>query len=144
MCIDPFQKYVSLFVQKTTKSEPFICPQGGRTRQMSSLSPLRGPRSENLRSNRIWEIAGTFCGIRSLFHISAKKKASLGGGIPPPPTPSGMTYSMSTVDCDRNRRARLLKKQPVQTLYGFSNQIVPRACFPDGIRVSNLPGVQID
>ena len=31
------------------------------------------------------------------------------------------------------------QKQPVQTLYGFSNQIVPRACFPDGIRVSNLP-----
>jgi len=32
------------------------------------------PRSENLLSNRIWEIAGTFCGIRSLFHISVKKK----------------------------------------------------------------------
>ena len=30
-------------------------------------------------------------------------------------------------------KARLLKKQPVQTLYDFSNQIVPRACFPDGI-----------
>ena len=29
--------------------------------------------------------------------------------------------------------ARLLKKQAVQTLYGLSNQIVPRACFPDGI-----------
>ena len=49
-----------------------------------------------------------------------------------------------TVDCDRNRRARLLKKQPVQTLYDFSNQIVPQACFPDGIRVSNLLVVQID
>ena len=53
-------------------------------------------------------------------------------------------FSYHTVDCDRNRRARLLKKQLVQTLYDFSNQIVPRACFPDGIRVSNLLGVQID
>ena len=43
------------------------------------------PRSENLLSNRIWEIAGTFCGIRSLFHISAKKKGSWGMGSHPPP-----------------------------------------------------------
>jgi hypothetical protein len=34
------------------------------------------PRSENLLSKKIWGISGTFCGIRSLFHISAKKKAS--------------------------------------------------------------------
>ena len=59
--------------------------------------------------------------------------------------PTGMKplRPLGGVDCDRNRRPRLLKKQPVQTLYGFSNQIVPRACFPDGIRVSNLPGVQL-
>ena len=57
---------------------------------------------------------------------------------------SGQANHHSKVDCDRNGRARLLKKQPVQTLYDFSNQIVPRACFPDGIRVSNLLGVQID
>ena len=54
---------------------------------------------------------------------------------------AGARGPLCTVDCDRNRRARLLKKQPVQTLYDFSNQIVPRACFPC---ISNLLGVQID
>jgi len=34
-------------------------------------------------------------------------------------------------------------KQPVQTLYGLSDQIVPKACFPDGIRVSNRPGTKL-
>ena len=37
----------------------------------------------------------------------------------------------------------MLKKQPVQTLYDFSNQIVPRACFPDGIRVLHLLGYKL-
>ena len=43
------------------------------------------PRSENLLSNRIWRIAGTFCGSRSLFHISAKKKVTWGLGFQTPP-----------------------------------------------------------
>jgi len=43
------------------------------------------PRSENLLSNRIWRIEGTFCGSRSLFHISAKKKVTWGLGFQTPP-----------------------------------------------------------
>ena len=38
------------------------------------------------------ELIGTFCGIRSLFHISAKKKVERGGI----PHPSAMTYSIGT------------------------------------------------
>ena len=40
-------------------------------------------------------------------------------------------------------KGSIAQKQPVQTLYGLSNQIVPRACFPDGIRVSNRPGYNL-
>ena len=51
-------------------------------------------------------------------------------------TLQSMATGIEGLDCS--------KSSPSQTLYGFSNQSVPRACFPDGIRVSNLPGVQID
>ena len=47
-----------------------------RKRERKRERERERPRSENLLSNRIWGIAGTFYGIRSLFHISAKKKAS--------------------------------------------------------------------
>jgi len=38
----------------------------------------------------------------------------------------------------------IAQKQPVQNLYGLSNQTVPQACFPDGFRVSNLGTKLID
>jgi hypothetical protein len=54
------------------------------------------PRLENLQSNRIWGIAGTFCGIRSLFPISAKKKVTWGVGSHTHLANSGTTYSIGT------------------------------------------------
>ena len=102
-----------------------------------------------LREKRALHAGGQACWHQSAL-LRRKGLTLISAAIPPYPTQRSWHLQVIVVAtsvicqvlsefCDRNRRDRLLKKQPVQTLYGFSNQIVPRACFPDGIRVSNLP-----
>ena len=74
--------------------------------------------------------------------LQAKEEVGRGGGARHLLSYPGTGHVVQSIAT--GMKGSMLKKQPVQTLYDFSNQIVPRACFPDGIRVSNLLGVTIN
>jgi hypothetical protein len=58
-------------------------------------------------------------------------------------THHGLEHGSTNSGLRKEWKGSIAQKQVVQTLYGLSNQIVPRACFPDGIRVSNRPGYKL-